>query len=243
MRLDRFLSEFNIGTRKQIKEFLKNGRCSVNGSVALRPDLHIDESSDVVEFDGEVLCYKKFRYFLLNKPSGVISATRDGKNRTVLDLLDGENLRDISPCGRLDADTEGLLILTNDGELIHRLLSPKRHVDKVYEVHLEKEPDDNAIRKLEGGVDIGDQREDGSGDLTLPAFVEKAGIDSDGRPVILLTIHEGRFHQVKRMMEAVGNKVLFLRRIQMGPIKLDEELLPGQYRELTDEEISILKSN
>ncbi|MCR4902931.1 MAG: rRNA pseudouridine synthase [Butyrivibrio sp.] len=243
MRLDKFLSEFNIGTRKQIKEILKNGRCSVNGLVALRPDLHVDENSDTVKLDGEVLSYKKFRYYLINKPAGVVSATRDGKNRTVLDLLDGENLRDVSPCGRLDADTEGLLILTNDGELIHRLLSPKRHVDKVYEVHLEKEPDDIAIQKLESGVDIGDLREDGSKDLTLPAHVENAGTDPDGRAVILLTIHEGRFHQVKRMMESVGNKVLFLRRIQMGPLKLDEELLPGQYRELTDEEISILKTS
>ena len=144
--------------------------------------------------------------------------------------------------GRLDIDTEGLLLLTNDGELVHRLLSPKRHVNKIYEVHLEKELDDSDVRLLEAGVDIGDLRDDGSKDLTLPAHAEKVGIDSEGRPVVLLTIHEGRFHQVKRMMEALGNKVLFLKRLQMGPLKLDEKLLPGQYRELTEEEIDILKN-
>ena len=242
MRLDKFLGEFNIGTRKQIKEFLKNGRCRVNGQVILKGDLHVDEEADVVEVDGEVLCFKRFRYFLINKPVGVVSATRDGKNRTVLELLDAENLRDVVPCGRLDIDTEGLLLLTNDGELVHRLLSPKRHVNKIYEVHLEKELDDSDVRLLEAGVDIGDLRDDGSKDLTLPAHAEKVGIDSEGRPVVLLTIHEGRFHQVKRMMEALGNKVLFLKRLQMGPLKLDEKLLPGQYRELTEEEIDILKN-
>lgn len=242
MRLDKFLGEMNIGTRKQIKEYLKNGRCRVNGNVVSKPETQIDEESDEVMFDGEILSYKRYRYFLLNKPVGVVSATRDGKSRTVLDLLQGENIRDLSPCGRLDIDTEGLLLLTNDGELIHRLLSPKKHVDKVYEVHLEKELTDKDIAQLEAGVDIGDHNDDGTADLTLPANVERSVPDEDGRPVVLLTIHEGRFHQVKRMMEAVDNKVLFLRRIKMGTLRLDKDLLPGQYRELTPDEVDDLNN-
>lgn len=242
MRLDKYLGELNIGTRKQIKDYLKNGRCRVNGEVVSKPDIHVDENRDDIIFDGKVLNYKKYRYFLLNKPVGVVSATRDGKNRTVLDLLEGENVKDLSPCGRLDIDTEGLILLTNDGEMIHRLLSPKRHVDKVYEVHLERELGDDDIGRLQAGVDIGDMKEDGSKDLTLPAHVERGDKDSEGRAVVFLTIHEGRFHQVKRMMEAVGNKVLFLRRIKMGSLELGDDLAAGQYRELSEDEIKELES-
>lgn len=241
LRLDKFLSELNIGTRKQIKEYVKNGRCSVNGVPASKADIHIDENSDEIAFDGVVLNYSKFHYFLLNKPAGVVSATRDGRNETVLDLLAGENVKGLSPCGRLDIDTEGLLLLTDDGELIHKLLSPKKHVDKIYEVHIKKSLSEADIEKLENGVNIGDKKDDGSVDLTLPAKVEVSDSDEDGNPVIFLTIHEGRFHQVKRMLEAVGNEVLFLRRLSMGSLKLDEDLAVGEYRELTEEEIKDLK--
>ncbi len=242
MRLDKFLSEQNIGTRKQIKEYVKNGRCSVNGIPASKADMHIDENSDEIAFDGIVLSYSKYHYYLLNKPVGVVSATRDGRNETVLDLLSGENVKDLSPCGRLDIDTEGLLLITDDGDLIHRLLSPKKHVDKVYEVHIRQALLPADIEKLEKGVNIGDKKDDGSIDYTLPAKVEVyEDKDEEGYPVIFLTIHEGRFHQVKRMLEAVGNEVMFLRRISMGSLQLGDDLAVGDYRPLTEEEINELK--
>ncbi len=242
MRLDKFLSEQNIGTRKQIKEYVKNGRCSVNGIPASKADMHIDENSDEIAFDGIVLSYSKYHYYLLNKPVGVVSATRDGRNETVLDLLSGENVKGLSPCGRLDIDTEGLLLITDDGDLIHRLLSPKKHVDKVYEVHIRQALLPADIEKLEKGVNIGDKKDDGSIDYTLPAKVEVyEDKDEEGYPVIFLTIHEGRFHQVKRMLEAVGNEVMFLRRISMGSLQLGDDLAVGDYRPLTEEEINELK--
>ncbi len=240
MRIDKFLADQNIGTRKQIKEYLKNGRCIVNDEVVSKPDFHVDENNDRILFDGSLISYSKFHYYMLNKPQGVVSATYDGKSETVLDLLAEENTRNLSPAGRLDIDTEGLIIITDDGGLIHRLLSPKKHVDKVYEVHLRDAVSDRDIEKLEAGVDIGDRKDDGSKDITLPAKVIKQSPDSEGRPVIHLIIHEGRFHQVKRMLEAVGNEVLFLKRLSMGPVVLDENLLPGQYRPLTDDELKML---
>ncbi|RKM57449.1 rRNA pseudouridine synthase [Butyrivibrio sp. X503] len=239
LRLDKFLGDHNIGTRKQIKEYVKNGRCSVNGVPALKPDVHIDESNDEISFDGKVLSYSKYHYYMLNKPVGVVSATTDKKQETVIDILKEENVKGLNPCGRLDIDTEGLLLLTDDGELIHRLLSPKKHVDKTYEVHIKYALSESDIKRLEEGVDIGDKNDDGSKKLTLPAKVcinEDIINDENDNPVILLTICEGRFHQVKRMLEAVGNEVMFLKRLSMGPLLLDPNLNPGEYRELTNEE-------
>ena len=235
MRLDKFLADQNIGTRKQIKDYLKNGRCTVNGEVISKPDHHVNENDDEICFDGIELNYSKFHYFMLYKPVGVVSATYDGKNKTVLDLLPQENIKNLSPAGRLDIDTEGLLLITDDGALIHRLLSPRKHVDKVYEVHLKNDISSDDIAKLENGVDIGDKKDDGSKDLTLPAKVFR--LEND---VIHLIIHEGRFHQVKRMLEAVGNEVIFLKRLSMGPLVLDDNLKPGQYRPLTLNELKEL---
>ena len=243
MRLDKYLGDHNLGTRKQIKEYLKNGRCTVNGIVAVKPDVHINELSDEIAFDGKVLSYARFHYFMLFKPAGVVSATNDKRNVTVLDLLTEENLKNLIPCGRLDIDTEGLLLITDDGVMIHNLLSPKKHVDKVYEVHIAHELSEEDIKRLTDGVDIGDKNDDGSVKPTLPAVVTQKERDNDGNPVIELTIHEGRFHQVKRMLEAVGNEVLFLKRLSMGPLFLDEKLAPGEYRALTDEEIKKLSKN
>lgn len=243
LRLDKYLGDHNLGTRKQIKEYLKNGRCTVNGIVAVKPDVHINELSDEIAFDGKVLSYARFHYFMLYKPAGVVSATNDKRNVTVLDLLKEENLKNLSPCGRLDIDTEGLLLITDDGVMIHNLLSPKKHVDKVYEVHIAHELSEEDIKRLTDGVDIGDKNDDGSVKPTLPAVVTQKERDNDGNPVIELTIHEGRFHQVKRMLEAVVNEVLFLKRLSMGPLFLDEKLAPGEYRALTDEEIKKLSKN
>ena len=240
MRLDKFLGLQNIGTRKQIKEYVKNGRCAVNGVVVSKTDIHVDENKDEIFFDGALLSYSKYHYYMLYKPQGVVSATTDGRNETVVDLLSEENVKDLSPAGRLDIDTEGLVLLTDDGGLIHRLLSPKKHVDKVYEVHLASELSSKDVEKLQEGVDIGDKKENGEIDYTLPARVEILDKDQEGRPVVHLIIHEGRFHQVKRMMEAVGNEVLFLKRLSIGPLVLDEELSPGEYRKLSEDELKAL---
>ena len=236
MRLDKFLSEKGIGTRKQIKEYVKNGRATVNGTVVKSSDMHIDENMDEIAFDGNALTYSKFYYFMLNKPADVVSSTRAGKSVTVVDLLKDEGVKDLFPVGRLDKDTVGLLLLTNDGILAHNLLSPKKHVDKEYEVYLDHEITDEELHKLEGGVDIGDE------EITLPARAFRAP-DKEGHQVIHLIIHEGRFHQVKRMLNAVDNEVVFLRRLSMGSLKLDENLAEGEYRPLTEDEINCLTNS
>ena len=235
MRLDKFLGSCGLGSRKQLKEYIKNGMVSVDGVIASKPEMNVDPSQNEILFSGESLTenYKEFRYYLLNKPQGVVSATRDNHDKTVLDLIDTGNDNNLAPVGRLDKDTEGLLIITNDGKLAHRLLSPKKHVEKEYEVHVRNPLSEKDLKRLEEGVDIGDD------EPTLPAiaFLE----DKDGECILHLVIHEGRFHQVKRMLEAVGNEVVFLKRIRMGGLVLDPELAPGQYRELTDEELKLLK--
>lgn len=224
MRLDKFLCEMNVGTRSQVKNLIRRGLVTVNGRAAGDAGLKIDESNDSVCVQGRVLEYRKFVYYMLNKPAGVVSATRDNTEDTVVSLLGSD--RDIFPVGRLDKDATGLLILTDDGELAHRLLAPKRHVDKVYRVHVEHPLSDEEKLRLEQGVDIGDDTP------TLPARVE---ILSETE--LFLTIHEGRFHQVKRMLRAVDNQVLSLQRVRFGGLDLDETLKPGEYRELTEREV------
>jgi 16S rRNA pseudouridine516 synthase len=236
-RIDKFLCDQNLGTRKQVKEFIKNGMVTINGETALKPEQHVDETADEISFGGKVLNYSEFRYYMLYKPQDVVSATTDGRSVTVVDLLKPENVKGLAPVGRLDKDTEGLLLMTNDGMLTHNLLSPKKHVDKDYEVHLAHEITDAELKKLENGVDIGDETR------TLPAVTYRDEPDAEGRCVIHLVLHEGRFHQVKRMLEAVGNEVLFLKRISMGSLKLDETLEPGEYRPLTVQELEGLQNS
>lgn len=229
MRLDRFLCEMNMGTRSQVKAALRQGLVTVNGQATLDPGLKIDEQNDSVCFQGQALHYRKFVYYMLNKPAGVVSATRDNTADTVVSLLGKDALKDIFPVGRLDKDTTGLLLLTNDGELAHRLLSPKKHVDKVYRVTVEHPLSEEDKTRLEQGVDIGEEN------ITLPARVEAVS----GKE-ILLAIHEGRFHQVKRMLQAVGNGVLSLERVGFGGLTLGGSLKPGEYRELTKQEVDSL---
>lgn len=230
MRLDKFLCEMNIGTRSQVKTFLRQGLVTVNGNTVKTSDMKVNEYSDKVCFQGKELHFSRFFYYMMNKPSGIVSATEDNVSKTVLELLRPEEQRsDLFPAGRLDKDTEGFLLLTNDGELAHRLLSPKKHVDKTYQVLLEKPLSQENILQLEKGVDIGETKP------TLPASVTVIN-----ETTILLTIHEGKFHQVKRMCQAVGNRVTALKRISFGGIFLDETLAPGEYRKLTEKEISIL---
>lgn len=230
MRLDKFLSETTTESRSQVKKEIRQGMVTVNGIVEKLPEKQIEEKTDCVCLKGKKLHYQPFVYFMLNKPAGVVSATEDTLSKTVVELLSREDYRkDIFPAGRLDKDTEGFLLLTNDGELAHRLLSPKKHVDKTYFVRLRDALSEEAGTKLETGVSIGEKKD------TRPAKVERVDTDT-----ILLTIQEGKFHQVKRMLQAVDNQVLYLKRITFGGLSLDEGLSPGEYRALSDEEVKLL---
>lgn len=230
LRLDKFLCEMNIGSRSQVKLYLKQGLVTVNGEIITKPETKVDENKDEVAFKGASCRYRRYVYYMLNKPQDIVSATKDNLNVTVTELLKDTGYMDLFPVGRLDKDTEGLLLMTNDGALAHDLLSPKKHVKKVYFARLERALTEEDVRLLEQGVDIGEEK------YTLPARVE---ILPD--QCIHLTITEGKFHQVKRMLNAVGNNVLYLKRVVMGSLRLDEGLRPGEYRELTTEEIQCLK--
>ncbi len=232
MRLDKFLCEMKAGSRSQARELLRQGLVTVNGAVVTQADRKIDENQDSICLQGRLLQYQEFLYFMLHKPGEVVSATCDNRDKTVLELLRMEDRReDLFPVGRLDKDTEGLLLLTNDGELAHRLLSPKRHVDKTYLVTLKRELSEEELLCLERGVDIGEERP------TMPARVCR-----QGKQQILLTIHEGKFHQVKRMAQAVDNQVTALKRVSFGGLSLDESLHPGEYRPLSEEEVRQLRN-
>lgn len=233
MRLDRYLCETGFGTRSQVKVFLKKGLVTVNGKTVKKPEWKVKETEDAVFCNGERAIYEDFVYLMLHKPSGVVSATEDLREQTVLDLLNTENRRKVFPVGRLDKDTEGLLLLTDDGELAHRLLSPKKHVDKVYYAQVEGQVTKEHVFRFREGLDIGEK------ELTLPAELEilKSGRISEVR----ITIREGKFHQVKRMFEAVGCRVAYLKRLSMGTLVLDDRLAAGEYRNLAEEELTELK--
>ena len=230
MRLDKFLADLQIGTRSQVKADLKKGLVTVNGEVVKKADTKIDETKDKICYQGKELSYQKFQYYMLHKPAGVVTATKDSVDKTVMDLFPKEAGKDLFPVGRLDKDTEGLLLITNDGELSHNLLSPKKHVPKTYYVVCEGQISDEKIASLEHGVDIGDEKP------TLPASVKLLEEQENGY-CIELTITEGRFHQVKRMVEAIGGKVTYLKRLSMGTLILDEQLEKGTYRALTEQEL------
>ncbi|MBQ7832098.1 MAG: rRNA pseudouridine synthase [Lachnospiraceae bacterium] len=232
MRLDTFLSNAGIGSRSQVKNIIKKGQISVNGRTAGSGDESVNEDADVILYAGTRILLQKYRYFMLNKPKGVVSATEDNLDKTVLDCLSKEDAKDLFPVGRLDKDTTGLMLLTNDGELSHNLLSPRKHVDKTYYVICEKDVTEEQLEALRKGVEIGDDKP------TLPALARPG----DSAKEIYLTIREGRFHQVKRMLMAVGNKVCELERVSMGSLKLDKSLAPGEYRALTAEELQNLKN-
>ncbi len=225
MRLDKLLSDAGVGTRSQVKEYIRKGQVSVNGEICKKPEQKIREETDQICWGGQPVAYARYQYYLLHKPQGVITATEDPREKTVMDLLSGVNTAHLAPVGRLDKDTEGLLLLTNDGKLAHRLLSPKSHVDKVYLVRTARPVSARALAALEQGVDIGDEKP------TLPA---RASLNEAGE--LLLTIREGRYHQVKRMLQAVGNEVIYLKRLSFGSLKLPEDLEAGKFRALTDEE-------
>ena len=239
VRLDKFLADSGIGTRAEVKKLIQKGMVQINGEKAKKPEQKVDPQTDAVEFAGERLGARaEFVYYLLHKPAGYVSATEDTKEKTVLELVPKDGRRKLFPVGRLDKDTEGLLLITDDGLLAHQLLSPKKHVDKTYFAVTEGKVVPEDIEKIQAGVDIGDE------ELTLPGRLEilKTWEESGAwHSEILLTIHEGRFHQVKRMMEALGKNVTYLKRISMGPLTLPKDLPRGEARELTKAELEALK--
>jgi len=233
IRLDKYLAEMGEGTRSQIKEMARKGRITVDGIPEKKSERKIIPDQNTIAVDGRNISYAEFEYYMLCKPQGVVSATEDKRYQTVIDMIEDRKRGDLFPVGRLDIDTEGLLLITNDGDLAHQLLSPKKHVDKVYYAKIEGEIPADAKKRMEEGVVLED------GTLTMPACLE---ILEYGNPSsILLTIREGKFHQVKRMFEALGCSVVYLKRLSMGSLKLDENLQPGEYRPLTAEELDLLK--
>lgn len=273
IRLDKMLGNLGYGTRSGIKILVKQGAVTVNGQRAKDPGMQINPHADTVALDGETIAYRDTVYVMLHKPAGVVSATEDNRDRTVLDLLDSDvTVLSPFPVGRLDKDTEGLLLLTNDGKLAHELLSPKKHVPKTYRALVAGDVGASDAEAFEQGVTLDD------GYVTMPAQLQVLAAasnasealgastsDSDSSSEELraaaqlarrnltpdytehslswieLTIHEGKFHQVKRMFEAVGKKVLYLRRVSMGPLTLDAALEPGQWRELSEQEVDSLR--
>lgn len=234
-RLDKVLSNFGFGSRNEIKRLVKAGMVVVDGTTVSDASMHVDPENSVIKVSGKKLNYRKFIYVMMNKPSGIISATYDAKLKTAIDILPEEfACFNLFPAGRLDIDTEGMLLLTNDGQLAHDILSPRKHVDKRYYALIDGQVTNEDVQKFADGVVIDD------GYKTMPA--ELSVIRSGLRSEIELVLHEGKFHQVKRMFEAVGKKVVYLKRLQMGGLWLDESLEPGECRELTAEEVELLKS-
>lgn len=232
MRLDKLLSNLGYGSRSEIKKFFKQSIVTVNGKKIKKSDIRIDPENDEIIFNGEKISYRKFIYLMMNKPKDVVSATFDNLDKTVIDLLDDKyKIFNPFPVGRLDKDTEGLLVITNNGKLSHRVLSPKKHIPKKYFAIINKEVTKEDIEKFSKGVDIGD------GYITKPALLEILGNNFE----IYITISEGKFHQVKRMFNAVGKEVKYLKRISMGALELDKDLNLGEYRELTKEEVEMLE--
>jgi 16S rRNA pseudouridine516 synthase len=228
MRLDRMLANARVGSRSQVKKIVKAGRVTVNGETAPSSDIRIDENNDVICLDGQPVLYEKYVYYMLNKPEGYISAT-EGRGPTVMDLI-YEDYKGMFPCGRLDKDTTGLLLITNDGPLAHLLLSPKHHVDKEYEIEMEHPLSPDDIQKIESGLTF-------EGIAYKPASYIR--VDDMHCHLVL---HEGKYHEIKNLFKALDNHVEKLKRLRMKNLVLDEHLEPGEYRPLTKEEIGDLRN-
>lgn len=235
MRLDKYLVSCAVGSRTEVKNFLKSGRVTVNGKKEKSAKLQINEETDEICFDGQKLTYEEFVYYMMNKPQGVISATEDPKHKTVLDLLDDyARAKEVFPVGRLDIDTHGLLLLTNDGKLAHALLSPKRHVNKTYLAQVDGIMTQEDVETFAQGIPLKDF-------TCQPAKLELVSIDREkNQSLVRVTIAEGKFHQVKRMVAYCGKEVVNLKRLTMGTLALDENLKRGEWRRLTKEELENL---
>ena len=232
IRLDKYLADMGVGTRAEVKKYIKQGKVTVDGAVVKSAELKIDQEVQQVMFQGSPIGYEEFEYYMLHKPAGVISATTDSKDKTVVDLISDKKRKDLFPVGRLDKDTEGLLLITNDGDLAHRLLSPKKHVDKVYYAKVDGIVSEEDVKAFREGVAIG------QGEIAKPAVLEILKADTVSE--IKVTIQEGKFHQVKRMFHTIGKEVLYLKRLSMGSLVLDDSLPLGAYRKLTREELEEL---
>ena len=249
MRLDKYLCETGFGTRSQVKDLLKKGQVMVNGEVVKKPELKINETTDQILCQGEKASYQKNIYLMLHKPAGVVSATEDNREKTVLDLVRPEDRKNgLFPVGRLDKDTEGLLLITDDGALAHELLSPKKHVDKTYYAVTDGCMTKEDVQHFADGLEIGEKNPTMPAKLEILSTrkVEETELEqypSGWSSEIQLTIKEGKFHQVKRMTEAVGKKVVYLKRISMGVLTLPDDLKKGECRQLTAEEEKRLKES
>lgn len=232
IRLDKYLSDMGVGSRSEVKKYIGWGRITINGTPVRQPETKVTPGVDEVYYKKDKIGYEENVYIMMNKPQGVITATEDPKQETVLDLIQGGRKKDLYPIGRLDKDTEGLLIITNDGPLGHNMLSPKKHVDKKYFAKIQGVVTEEDIEKFKEGVVL----EDGYKSLPATLVVTQSGDISE----IEITIIEGKYHQIKRMFVSVGKEVIYLKRISMGPIELDPTLAPGDYRALTEAELALL---
>lgn len=238
LRLDKALADMQAGTRSQVKELIRKKRITVNGDIVTKPEFKVDTDKDTIFLDDKCLSYTEYEYYMLNKPAGVISATEDKSQQTVIDLIKTRKRKDLFPVGRLDKDTEGLLLITNDGALAHNLLSPGKHVDKTYYSIVKGRIDKDIVDTFAKGFIV---------DKELSAMPSKLEIISYNSvkdcSEVNITIQEGKFHQIKRMFAAVGSEVLFLKRLSFGSLGLDNTLKPGEYRSLTETEVNLLKNN
>ena len=235
MRLDKFLTEMSVGSRSVVKGYIRKGQITVNGETVKDAGIHVNPEIDRVEAFGREVLYAHYEYYMLHKPAGYITATRDKERPVVMDLLTDTLRKDLFPVGRLDVDTEGLLLITNDGELAKNLLSPARHVEKTYYARIRGVLDDAARQMLQEGMDIGEKHP------TKPAKLRIITQSPTEGSEVELTITEGKYHQVKRMFAGVGAPVVYLRRISMGNLRLDESLKTGEYRALTEQETADLR--
>ncbi len=236
IRLDKILGNMGYGSRKELKKIIKYGYVKVDGKIVSKSSIQVNPHESIIEINGERVEYKEYIYIMMNKPQDVISATYDNRHETVIDLLEEKYLVfEPFPMGRLDIDTEGMLIITNDGKLSHEILSPKKHIPKTYYAHVDGRIDEKDIKAFKEGITL----DDGYKAKPAQLIIKERGEVSKAE----LTIYEGKFHQVKRMFEARNKKVTYLKRIAMGNLKLDEGLKLGEYRELTDEELDILRQS
>lgn len=233
IRLDKFLTEVGIGTRSEVKKYIRQGLVTIDSVPAQKPEQKIDEKTAKVCFQGKEIVYAAYEYYLLYKPAGCVSATEDRLHKTVMDYLTDTVRKDLFPVGRLDLDTEGLLLITNDGALAHDLLSPSKHVEKTYYAKVKGRVTEDDVNRFKKGVDIGGEKPTKPAKLVI--------MSEDDISEIRLTITEGKFHQVKRMFEAVGKEVVYLKRLSMGSLTLPDDLAPGDYRPLTIQELESLR--
>ncbi len=234
IRLDKYLADAGAGTRSQVKSLVKAGRINVNGVQAKDYGMKIDAETAKVLFDGKPISRQGFIYIMMNKPTGVISSTEERNDQTVVDLLPEEIRRGLFPVGRLDRDTEGLLLISNDGKLAHRLLSPKKHVPKRYYAVVDGMLDEDSVEAFASGLDIGDDK---PAKPAILCIMDRGG----SRSSAMVTLTEGRYHEVKRLFNAIGRNVIYLKRVSMGPLELPDDLMPGQWRALNMEELDMLK--